>query len=92
MAAGSSLITFISQTSSVTSNFFSLKIYCNYILYFLKYQKQSVYFKLFWLAIVLNECELKFMFRRVGDMRSLSKFKLSSLTIVMGIADAENGL
>ena len=62
------------------------------VLYFLKYQEHSEYFTPFWLATVLNECELEFVFRKIRNTRNLSNFTLSSPPIVMSRTDVQNGL
>ena len=61
-------------------------------LYFLKYQEQSEYFTLSWLAIVLNKHKLELMFKRMRNMQNLSNFALTSLLIVMSRTDGQNGL
>ena len=58
----------------------------------LRYQEHSEYFTLFWLAIILNEYDLEFMFRKKRNMQNLSNFKLNSLPIVMSRTEAQNGL
>jgi hypothetical protein len=41
------------------------------LLYFLKYDVLSEYLTLFWFAMLLNEYEIEFMFRKIRNIRNL---------------------
>ena len=57
------------------------------LLYFLKYDVLSEYLTLFWFAMLLNEYEIEFMFRKIRNIRNLG-----NVHIVMSRTDVQNGL
>ena len=63
-------------------------------LYFLKYDVLSEYLTLFWFAMLLNEYEIEFMFRKIRNIRNLGNVYIrgSSAHIVMSRTDVQNGL
>ena len=62
------------------------------MLYFLKYDVLSEYLTLFWFAMLLNEYEIEFMFRKIRNIRNLGNFHIRGPRIVMNRTDAQNGL
>ena len=47
------------------------------MLYFLKYDVLSEYLTLFWFAMLLNEYEIEFMFRKIRNIRNLGNFHIA---------------
>ena len=62
------------------------------MLYFLKYDVLSEYLTLFWFAMLLNEYEIEFMFRKIRNIRNLGNFHIRGPRIGMSRTDAQNGL
>ena len=62
------------------------------LLYFLKYDVLSEYLTPFWFAMLLNEYEIKFMFRKIRNIRNLGNVYITGPHIVMNRSDAQNGL
>ena len=55
----------------------------------------SEYLILFWFAMLLNEYEIEFMFRKIRNIRNLGNVyirNLANVYIVMSRTDAQNGL
>jgi hypothetical protein len=62
------------------------------LLYFLKYDVPSEYLTPFWFAMLLNEYEIEFMFRKIRNIRNLGNVYMRGPHIVMSRTDAQNGL
>jgi hypothetical protein len=62
------------------------------LLYFLKYDVLSEYLTPFWFAMLLNEYEIEFMFRKIRNIRNLGNVHIRGPHIVMSRTDAQNGL
>ena len=62
------------------------------LLYFLKYDVLSEYLTPFWFAMLLNEYEIEFMFRKIRNIRNVSNVHIRGPHIVMSRTDAQNGL
>ena len=59
---------------------------------FLKYDVLSEYLTPFWFAMLLNEYEIEFMFRKIRNIRNLGNVHIRGPHIVMSRTDAQNGL
>jgi hypothetical protein len=62
------------------------------LLYFLKYDVLSEYLTPFWFAMLLNEYEIEFMFRKIRNIRNLGNVHIRGPHIVMSRTDAQNEL
>ena len=59
---------------------------------FLKYDVLSEYLTPFWFAMLLNEYEIEFMFRKIRNIRNLGNVYIRGPHIIMSRTDAQNGL
>jgi hypothetical protein len=59
---------------------------------FFKYDVLSEYLTPFWFAMLLNEYEIEFMFRKIRNIRNLGNVYIRGPHIVMSRTDAQNGL
>ena len=60
---------------------------------FFKYDVPSEYLTPFWFAMLLNEYEIEFMFRKIRNIRNLGNvYIIEGPHIVMSRTDAQNGL
>jgi hypothetical protein len=62
------------------------------LLYFLKYDVLSEYLTPFWFAMLLNEYEIEYMFRKIRSIRNLGNVHIRGPHIVISRTDAQNGL
>ena len=53
------------------------------LLYFVKYDVLSEYLTPFWFAMLLNEYEIEFMFRKIWNIRNLGNVHIGGPHIVM---------